>query len=542
MNGRSSESGALEDEPAASDAGPRPPAVAALRLSGVSLLTRTEEGDVTIPDLGLTFDESGLTVTKASGEVVRLIPWPSLGEISSETAGRPNGVSPAALVRVSAGERVHRFVVPAVDAGALDQRLSDVTRRYKAPATGEPHERGGSNGSPVVGLVAVALGAPSGAPPGGASAPPPPPASTAAPAPGSWPAAPPAGAPPPPPPDAAVGAAPAPPEGALSATAPPAPAPPAPAPPASAPPAPEPPATEPPDVTGTSAGLGSALSSPVPVAPAPSRRRGRRRGEAPPTPPPPPPSARPGADAWPSGGQAGQAAPSEPGPATSLLPVVGGTVAGDGAVGSAFTEPPRPAGTPTAAERRRRRSIWALAVLVVIVAVLVGLYVAQREGLIHFLPKSVASPPSTTTAVTGASRTQGSTGSTTPRVASSPIPGMTSSDVTNLAQALEFHCLQANSTLTTCSQPANSAVLNVTEVPGGNVRLVTLTVGGLPGNPVVGNLVPKVAQLPYQGAQPAAASTWAHAHETSSGQVVIGSARLTMTSLPNQTILQISAA
>ena len=118
-----------------------------LHVSGVSLLTTADTGPVTVPDLGLTFNASGVTVSKATGEIVRVMGWNDLKGLATES--RPstspyNGV----VLKVSTAAKAHRFVVPAEDPTAFEDRLAGVARYYRDPAvaqaatgTGPPQQR-----------------------------------------------------------------------------------------------------------------------------------------------------------------------------------------------------------------------------------------------------------------------------------------------------------------------------------------------------------------------------------------------------------------
>jgi hypothetical protein len=105
-----------------------------LLLSGVALLTATDQGQVSVPDLGLLFDQTGLTVSKATGEVVRVLPWASLSGLASESSKAGSGV----VLNVATEYRSHRFVVPSSDQTALDRSLAQVANRYRGAATAPP--------------------------------------------------------------------------------------------------------------------------------------------------------------------------------------------------------------------------------------------------------------------------------------------------------------------------------------------------------------------------------------------------------------------
>ncbi len=86
-------------------------------MPDVYLLTEGSEGTVAVPDLTLTFLDTGVALDKADGEHVWSSPWDQLEEMSPvERSELPDGRSGVVIVVVErAGRREHRFVLAADD-------------------------------------------------------------------------------------------------------------------------------------------------------------------------------------------------------------------------------------------------------------------------------------------------------------------------------------------------------------------------------------------------------------------------------------------
>ena len=84
----------------------------------VYLLTAGSEGPVAVPNLSLTFRESGLELDKADGEIVWDCEWSDLVEMAPiERSVLPDGKEGVVVVVVERGRRRrHRFVLATCDA------------------------------------------------------------------------------------------------------------------------------------------------------------------------------------------------------------------------------------------------------------------------------------------------------------------------------------------------------------------------------------------------------------------------------------------
>ncbi|HLG92451.1 MAG TPA: hypothetical protein VKY15_05655 [Acidimicrobiales bacterium] len=388
-----------------------PPAGQALEFSGVSLLTSSGEGPISVPGLGLRFGPAGVTVSKPTGEVVRTMPWGSLTGLATEGPGE--GGPGSVVLRVSAGERSHRFVVPTEDPAGFEDSLARLARHYR-------------------------------------SQPPP--------------------APPEAPPQAVPGQA-----GPMAFV-----------------PGPNP--------------LGQ------PLAAQPTTQQ--------PAVPPPAAPAEPGP---------GVARPPSSGPFTPTHPQ-GPALAGMAASAGVGPEP------SLAGRGRTRGRTWALLAVLVVVAALAGLYLAQRQGYIHFLPKSIVSPPTSASAPAAPVRPAARP--------PTPVAGLQLSTVLQVLALQGFSCPAPTSGVYSCRRPAGDAAARVVVASPG-VASVTVTFAG-PAQ-AAGPLFQAVASLPYQGAVPQAASSFVSSHLGSSSQVSIGAAKLTLTQIsagqaPPSSVLTLSPA
>ncbi len=190
-----------------------------------------------------------------------------------------------------------------------------------------------------------------------------------------------------------------------------------------------------------------------------------------------------------------------------------------------------------ARRRRTRASTWVLLVIVLLAAVCGGLYYAQKQGVIHFLPKSIVTPSNS------ASGTQSNSSAAVVVPAQKPIPGLTSSQVVSMAQLQGLSCVPAGSTAENCTRPTRDAFVHIVLAPGGaGVEQVSARFMGSASAASAQSLFQSVASLPYQGAVPAQAATWVSSNLTASARTVIGGARLSVLVLPGQTTLNVTGA
>ena len=94
-------------------------------MPGVFLLTEGPGGEVAVPDLTLTFLDSGLTLEKADGEHVWGSDWGGLEEMSPvERSVLPDGRDGVVIIVVERGRQLsHRFVLGTDDAAAMEAAL-----------------------------------------------------------------------------------------------------------------------------------------------------------------------------------------------------------------------------------------------------------------------------------------------------------------------------------------------------------------------------------------------------------------------------------
>jgi hypothetical protein len=99
----------------------------------VYLLTEGRDGEVAVPELTLTFLDSGLALDKADGEPVWGSAWEGLEEMSPvERSVLPNGRDGVVIVVVEQGrQRRHRFVL-----GTDDAPTTEAAIRERATAHG----------------------------------------------------------------------------------------------------------------------------------------------------------------------------------------------------------------------------------------------------------------------------------------------------------------------------------------------------------------------------------------------------------------------
>jgi hypothetical protein len=91
----------------------------------VYLLTEGQQGEVAVPDLTLTFLESGLALHKADGEPVWDSPWSALEEMSpGERSVLPDGRDGVVVVVVEREQRLrHRFVLASDESGSTETAI-----------------------------------------------------------------------------------------------------------------------------------------------------------------------------------------------------------------------------------------------------------------------------------------------------------------------------------------------------------------------------------------------------------------------------------
>jgi hypothetical protein len=123
----------------------------------VYLLTGGKEGAVAVPNLTLTFSESGLALHKADGDPVWDSPWGELEEMSPvERSVLPDGRDGVVVVVVERGRKGrHRFVLASDDNGSTETAI-----RGRAAAHGlrtKPAKRAVSRVLTVL-IVLAALG------------------------------------------------------------------------------------------------------------------------------------------------------------------------------------------------------------------------------------------------------------------------------------------------------------------------------------------------------------------------------------------------
>lgn len=187
---------------------------------------------------------------------------------------------------------------------------------------------------------------------------------------------------------------------------------------------------------------------------------------------------------------------------------------------------------PPPSRRRSRRGLWLVPVLVLILLAIVGLEVAQHEGAINILPKSLG----------GGSQTTG--GTVAPRAqttASAAVPGLMASDVITRIQPLGFSCAPRVAGRIDCTGAGGNAIVRMTTARGG-ISLLSVTYEGSASSPTASDLLGVVAQVPYQQAVPSQAASFVSAHTATSGRTVIGAARLSILVTPTSAVFEIAPA
>ncbi len=199
------------------------------------------------------------------------------------------------------------------------------------------------------------------------------------------------------------------------------------------------------------------------------------------------------------------------------------------------------AGAPIQGEIRRHRKKgrmrrWMFGIFLLVVVVCAGLYLAQREGYIHFLPKSIVSAPSTTSAsLPNATSAVGSAGT----LSAKPIPGLPVNVVTTEMSDQGLSCAASSNGSFSCTSPTGNSTVRITQASG-MVSMVSASYQGPATAKAANSLFQSIATLPYTGYRPQAAMTWLNSHLSSSGRATFGAAQLSLVALPNASVLQLS--
>jgi hypothetical protein len=108
-------------------------------ITGVYLVTDSNDGRVAIPHLQLNFVADGIELAKADGLVAWRCGWPNLDELSTvERSVLPDG-SPGSVILVAEhGGPHHRFVVPAADPQALEADIRELARAHRVHTSMPP--------------------------------------------------------------------------------------------------------------------------------------------------------------------------------------------------------------------------------------------------------------------------------------------------------------------------------------------------------------------------------------------------------------------
>jgi len=102
-----------------------------LDLIGVTLIARTADGPVDVPELALFFDKSGMTVRRPDRSRVVTIPWGNL--VSASAVAEPGaelGMAALGELEIQSDRKQHRFVVPVAEPKALSRSLDLLSTRY----------------------------------------------------------------------------------------------------------------------------------------------------------------------------------------------------------------------------------------------------------------------------------------------------------------------------------------------------------------------------------------------------------------------------
>ncbi|NNN20917.1 MAG: hypothetical protein HKL80_02790 [Acidimicrobiales bacterium] len=101
-----------------------------LTLPTVSLVTQTDTGLVEVQGLTLIFDDAGMTVRKSTGDLVKMLPWASLLDITVEDF-QQNPIDPiASAVSVATDRRSHEFRVKGVGARDLSDDIAKLAKQF----------------------------------------------------------------------------------------------------------------------------------------------------------------------------------------------------------------------------------------------------------------------------------------------------------------------------------------------------------------------------------------------------------------------------
>jgi hypothetical protein len=128
-------------------------ATEAWSVDDVYLLTDGRDGRIAVPQLRIGFDQAGLTLTKASDEVVWSSPWVELSGLS--TADRsvlPDGREGIVIVIAERNGVRHRFVLPTDDPAEMESRLRTMALAQRLTTNRTPR----AAARPLTALVALA--------------------------------------------------------------------------------------------------------------------------------------------------------------------------------------------------------------------------------------------------------------------------------------------------------------------------------------------------------------------------------------------------
>ncbi|HZT67612.1 MAG TPA: hypothetical protein VFA11_17625 [Acidimicrobiales bacterium] len=183
-------------------------------------------------------------------------------------------------------------------------------------------------------------------------------------------------------------------------------------------------------------------------------------------------------------------------------------------------------------------SMVALLVVLAMVIVAGGLYLAQRQGLVHVYPNSLvkaAQPAPAPAKKVSAPVTHTATPATTPAVVA---PVLTVSAVESTAASLGFSCAVGEPSQVNCSRSAEDAFIAI-NTEGAAAKLVALAFQGRPTISSSINLFTTLAGIQYSGASPSQASQWVRQHLTG-GSTDFGPVHFAVLAGPQSTVLQIT--
>ena len=101
-----------------------------IQLSEVSLVTQSDTGLVEVPGLNLSFDDNGMTIRKRTGDLVKVLPWEALLDITVEDI-QINPIDPiASAMSVATERRSHEFRIKGLEARELSDNLAKLAKHY----------------------------------------------------------------------------------------------------------------------------------------------------------------------------------------------------------------------------------------------------------------------------------------------------------------------------------------------------------------------------------------------------------------------------